>query len=94
MVGALAPLGPLEPFVKEAWLTGVMGVEGVGVAGGSTSDDEGALAVEFFLFGRYRHVSNITTRLSILSKLAFLPSFLSFLLLGFALFDCDGVGGA
>lgn len=31
-----------------------MGVDGVGVGGRSASDDAGALAVEFFLFGRYR----------------------------------------
>jgi hypothetical protein len=53
-VGAFPPAGALAPFANEAWLTGVIGVEGVGVAGGSASDVEGAFAVEFFLFGRYR----------------------------------------
>jgi hypothetical protein len=36
-----------------------MGVDGVGVGGRSASDDAGALAVEFFLFGRCRHVSEL-----------------------------------
>ena len=38
-----------------------MGVDGVGVGGRSASDDAGALAVEFFLFGRCRHVSEYCT---------------------------------
>jgi hypothetical protein len=50
--GAFPPAGALGPLAKEAWLTGVMGVEGVGVAGGSASEAVGALAVEFFLLGR------------------------------------------
>ena len=45
-----AALGPLPPEpLKDAGCTGVIGVEGVGVAGGSAAS---ALAVEFFLFGR------------------------------------------
>jgi hypothetical protein len=58
-VGAFPPAGALGPFANDAWLTGVMGVEGVGVAGGSASDVAGALAFEVLLFGRYRHMSAI-----------------------------------
>lgn len=75
-VAAFPPVGALVPFANDAWLFGVMGVEGVDVAGGSGSDVVGALAVELLLFG------------------FFFGSFLSFLLLGLALFGCRGVGGA
>ena len=44
--------GPFPFFANEAALTGVIGVEGVGVAGGSPSDAGGPLAVEFFFIGR------------------------------------------
>jgi len=45
--------GPLPPEpLNDAGWTGVIGVDGVGVAGGSTSD-AGALALEFFFAGRY-----------------------------------------
>jgi hypothetical protein len=51
-VGAFPPAGAFAPFAKEAWLAGVMGVEGAVVAGGSVSGAAGALAVEFLLFSR------------------------------------------
>jgi hypothetical protein len=53
-VGGFPPAGALAFFANDAWLTGVMGVEGVGVAGGSASDVVAALAFEVLLFSRCR----------------------------------------
>jgi hypothetical protein len=66
-----------------------MGVDGVGVGGRSASDDAGALAVEFFLFGRCRHVSEYCTIImkksqgGLTLRVSSLPFFF-----GAALFDC------
>jgi len=52
-----APPFPAE-LLNACGCTGVIGVEGVGVAGGSGSTG-GALAVEFFLAGRFLVVSSL-----------------------------------
>jgi hypothetical protein len=93
VVVASAPFpGPVNVFA----CTGVMGVDGGGgLAGRSASDGAGALAVEFFLFGRCRHVSRILYHYRKKSQRgptlrdSSLPFFF-----GFALFGSEGVGGA
>lgn len=89
--GFAAAVGPLPAeLLKEAGCTGVMGVEGVGVAGGSAAS---VVAVEFFLFGRYSLLVNVNSVSKIHTFLAVSPSF-PFLPLGLGLFACEGVGGA
>jgi hypothetical protein len=87
---------PFPEPAKVFGCTGVIGVDGVGVGGRSGSDDAGALAVEFFLFGRYAQVSECSIlfiekpkRLTLRVVVSSLPFFF-----GAGLFDCEGVGGA
>ena len=79
--GTFAFAGALDALLKEAWLTGVMGVDGVGVAGGSASAAAGAFAVEFFLLGRYKERRKVSIWIMLAYRVRTLTHLLRFTLI-------------